>query len=398
MRMLMCPWGSSLLLGNSNGGLRRLQISSEDGRGGKPKLVEVSAAFREAMSGLSSEVGTMAFNAPGTLLGLGFKEGGGVVVAAYPSMRPLVQWTLDDPEVKDLDFCPLPGAAAAAAGGAAAAQQAAQQAGVGQQAQQAPRAELLATVGGDGNCTVWLVALDAAQPERVQRLAQLPPPKGVAKCRFIRCRWARRSGGGLVLFALINVGRDSSLLAAYGPPDAPGQPWALLKKVKAKDQPASAMDISRSGEWIAAGFADGYLRVFSAASLALRSEAEASIAFVSSVTFNAAGDAAIAVGGDANCYVMDLAPRGGGGPSWLLVALGLLLFVAALVVQHFWAHPEQLPFAWLQWLQAAAKPEQQLGQACAAGGFPAHGPVCEWVQRAAAILPDEATWGAHDEL
>jgi hypothetical protein len=31
--------------------------------------------------------------------------------------------------------------------------------------------------------------------------------------------------------------------------------------VKIKDQPASAMDISRNGEWIAAGFADGAMRV-----------------------------------------------------------------------------------------------------------------------------------------
>jgi hypothetical protein len=41
-RMLMCPWGSSLLLGNANGGIRRLQIGSDDPLEHKPKLVEVS--------------------------------------------------------------------------------------------------------------------------------------------------------------------------------------------------------------------------------------------------------------------------------------------------------------------------------------------------------------------
>jgi hypothetical protein len=40
--MLMCPWGSSLLLGNANGGLRRLQISSEDARSSLPRLTEVT--------------------------------------------------------------------------------------------------------------------------------------------------------------------------------------------------------------------------------------------------------------------------------------------------------------------------------------------------------------------
>jgi hypothetical protein len=41
-RMLMCPWGSSLLLGNANGGIRRLQIGSDDPVEHRPKLVEVS--------------------------------------------------------------------------------------------------------------------------------------------------------------------------------------------------------------------------------------------------------------------------------------------------------------------------------------------------------------------
>lgn len=35
----MCPWGSSLLLGNANGGVRRLQIGTDNQL---PKLVEVS--------------------------------------------------------------------------------------------------------------------------------------------------------------------------------------------------------------------------------------------------------------------------------------------------------------------------------------------------------------------
>jgi hypothetical protein len=38
----MCPWGSSLLLGNANGGIRRLQIGSDDPVEHRPKLVEVS--------------------------------------------------------------------------------------------------------------------------------------------------------------------------------------------------------------------------------------------------------------------------------------------------------------------------------------------------------------------
>jgi hypothetical protein len=38
----MCPWGSSLLLGNANGGIRRLQIGSDDPIEHRPKLVEVS--------------------------------------------------------------------------------------------------------------------------------------------------------------------------------------------------------------------------------------------------------------------------------------------------------------------------------------------------------------------
>jgi hypothetical protein len=58
------------------------------------------------------------------------------------------------------------------------------------------------------------------------------------------------------------MGRDQgSYLVVYGPPDAAGKPWQLLKKVKTGDAPAAAMDISKHGEWIAVGYADGMLRV-----------------------------------------------------------------------------------------------------------------------------------------
>lgn len=54
-------------------------------------------------------------------------------------------------------------------------------------------------------------------------------------------------------------------------------------------------------------------QVFNAHTLTLKAEAEASIAFVSSVTFNGDNTAVIAVGGDANCYVMELVQRRQGG-------------------------------------------------------------------------------------
>jgi hypothetical protein len=87
-------------------------------------------------------------------------------------------------------------------------------------------------------------------------------PADKAKCVFARCRWSR--SGQPLLYAMVNYrmrGDQGSYLVAYGPPDAPGKPWQLLKKVKANDNPASAMDISKHGEWIAAGYSDGMLRV-----------------------------------------------------------------------------------------------------------------------------------------
>jgi hypothetical protein len=46
----MCPWGSSLLLGNANGGIRRLQIGSDDPVDHKPKLVEVSGQHHATLA------------------------------------------------------------------------------------------------------------------------------------------------------------------------------------------------------------------------------------------------------------------------------------------------------------------------------------------------------------
>lgn len=50
-------------------------------------------------------------------------------------------------------------------------------------------------------------------------------------------------------------------------------------------------------------------QVFHADTLLVKAEAEVSIAFVSGVCFNGDNNAVIAVGGDANCYVMELVPR-----------------------------------------------------------------------------------------
>jgi hypothetical protein len=40
--MVMCPFGSSLLVGMASGGIRRLQIGSADPATRRPKLVDVS--------------------------------------------------------------------------------------------------------------------------------------------------------------------------------------------------------------------------------------------------------------------------------------------------------------------------------------------------------------------
>lgn len=95
----------------------------------------------------------------------------------------------------------------------------------------------------------------------------------------------------------------------------------------------------------------------------------------------------------------------------LLVMLLLALFAAGMAASHYWQHPEQLPYGALQQLQVWAQPGQPAHDWCsvgsgAAGGLPAQlqaqlqAPVCEWVARAAAVLPPEALLdgGHHDEL
>eukprot|EP00879_Flechtneria_rotunda_P033008 GHRR01036522.1.p1 GENE.GHRR01036522.1~~GHRR01036522.1.p1 ORF type:complete len:166 (+),score=41.27 GHRR01036522.1:204-701(+) len=97
------------------------------------------------MSDLTGEVGTMTFNTRGNLLAVGFKENGGIKVISYPSMKTLVEWRLQDPEVKDVDWCHAPGL----------------------------QQELLAAVASDGTCQLWGIG-----QEGVKMQAQLEPPKG----------------------------------------------------------------------------------------------------------------------------------------------------------------------------------------------------------------------------
>eukprot|EP00879_Flechtneria_rotunda_P018458 GHRR01019362.1.p1 GENE.GHRR01019362.1~~GHRR01019362.1.p1 ORF type:complete len:317 (+),score=107.07 GHRR01019362.1:204-1154(+) len=316
------------------------------------------------MSDLTGEVGTMTFNTRGNLLAVGFKENGGIKVISYPSMKTLVEWRLQDPEVKDVDWCHAPGL----------------------------QQELLAAVASDGTCQLWGIG-----QEGVKMQAQLEPPKG-DKPKFIRCRFARNSQG-LLLYVMVNMRASAgSYLAAYAS-EGPGKPWQLVKKVKAHDQLASAMDISQNGHWVAVGFADGALRVFGTDNFTVvKSEPVASIAFVSSVVFNADNNAVLAVGGDANCYVMELVPRqSNSGPGFWFLLLLLLLGASAMALLHYWQNPHKLPYVALQQLQQLSK-QEHITQACSNGSFLMWQQVCGWVQRAAQILPEERLFDQHDEL
>lgn len=369
MRMIMCPFGASLLVGMASGGIRRLQIGRENVNTDQPKLVEVSAAFQDHLKGLSHEPSTMTFNHRGNLLAVGLKEGGGIWVLSYPSMRPLLQWRLSDPEVKDLDFS---------------------------HAADQPH-QVIASVGADGSCVMWQLTVQPGQQAAAQQITQLEPPKKLAKARFIRCRFAR--DGSNLLYGLINMGRGPSHIAVYGP-GQPGQPWQLLQSVQALSVPGSAFDISRHGKWLAAGDSDGSVRVFDALTLAVKAEEAVSIAFLSGVVFNADNSALISVGGDANCHVTDLRPRQGGGLGLLLglLLLGLTVVGGAMLL-HYWNHPEALPYSTLQQLQSMAQAGAPLQQACSAGSFPLHQQVCSWVARAVRVLPDDQYMEAmHDEL
>lgn len=50
-RMIMCPFGTSLLVGMASGGIRRLQIGRENVQSQKPKLVEVSGRRNSMLVG-----------------------------------------------------------------------------------------------------------------------------------------------------------------------------------------------------------------------------------------------------------------------------------------------------------------------------------------------------------
>jgi hypothetical protein len=86
-----------------------------------------------------------------------------IVTDSYNTFKPSECDRLEDPEVKDVDFCPHTAAAAV--------MQHQQQ----QQQQQQSGFELLATVGGNGVCQIWQV-----EPNQQRLVAKLEPPKGAS--------------------------------------------------------------------------------------------------------------------------------------------------------------------------------------------------------------------------
>jgi hypothetical protein len=82
--------------------------------------------------------------------------------------------------------------------------------------------------------------------------------------------------------------------------------------------------------------------------------------------------------------------------------LFLLLCLAAATLLHFYQHPEALPYTALQYLQQYHK-RPDIAQRCSSGSssssaFPLQLQACEWLQRAAEVLPDELYAQQHDEL
>ncbi|KAI8475798.1 MAG: hypothetical protein J3K34DRAFT_464423, partial [Monoraphidium minutum] len=192
-----------------------------------------------------------------------------------------------------------------------------------------------------------------------------------------------------------------------------GAGWVLLKRREVDSGPNAALEISRSGRLLALGQAEGSLLVADARSLhVLASEPRASMVFVTRVAFSDDDGAALAVGGDANAFVLPMRSGGGGGGggggcgSVCAALLFLVVAIAAGAAFLFQVQPERAAQALelieaLQQHEAARRAAELLAPAlarlrpAAAAGAEAAAPH---VARAAAQLGRLVGGGPRDEL
>jgi hypothetical protein len=99
----------------------------------------------------------------------------------------------------------------------------------------------------------------------------------------------------------------------------------------------------------------------------------------------------------------------------LVVIILSLLFMALLMLSHYWQHPEQLPYTALQQIQQWSQ-QEQVSEVCRSGSFLSSSScsssgsgcfpleqqlvsqVCGWVHKAANVLPPDAAYSYHDEF
>ena len=212
---------------------------------------------------------------------------------------------------------------------------------------------MMVTTSDGGECKVWCWQ-DGC------RLAKLGVPASLKAGRgFSCCRFAVESdsmfGSANTLYTVINAGGAGYVQAwVWGPgraatlPEALKEGWSNVKLSRQRNvaqEPITCMEMSPTGQWIAAGTSEGDIVICQAGSLAVaRRLKQAHLVFCTGLAWAPDGQRVVSISGDASaCMVQAPSPPGLLQRPEVQLVLAMLALILAILAQKILAVMPTVP-------------------------------------------------------
>jgi len=330
-RMALHPSDTSLVLGMTMGGIKKVDIKSKNNTNAAEKdnvpMLSLAGSEFDAKGSKFGAIKGLSFSSDGRFLALG-SEDGIIEIVSWPSLDSQKKWIASEKAIRNVDFS------------------------------SAHNDGVIVSTDESGACKLW----DIASGELV---TQLQPPAELPRAAFFRCK-STIDEDGIALYTPVKFKGQGYILRWRQTEDGE----IKLEKSRLKPvapSPICGFEISRSGRLLAAVTPDGDQIVISASkSSVVKYRKGAHMTFATAIAFSPDESHILSTSADASATLTKLTGAGQGSSSLIsgigmtLTLIGILIVLIALVVGMLRRFAEQDPRAALEVVQGLPQWAQQL--------------------------------------